>query len=49
VAIEIQKALYILGIRKGGIYPDFGGFGEDTNIRFSMPDCEGMPLVSEKG
>lgn len=34
VAIEIQKALYVLGIRKGSIFPDLDGFAADTNIRF---------------
>ena len=34
VALEIQKSLYVLGVRKGSIFPDFDGFAADTNIRF---------------
>lgn len=34
VALQIQKALYVLGVRKGSIFPDFDGFAADTNIRF---------------
>lgn len=35
IALEIQKALYVLGVRKGSIFPDFDGFAADTNIRFA--------------
>lgn len=34
VSMELQKALYMLGVRKGSIFPDFDGFAADTNIRF---------------
>ena len=34
VATQIQKALYVLGVRKGSIFPDLDGFAADTNIRF---------------
>lgn len=40
VALEIQSSLYLLGIRKGSIYPDFDGFAADTNIRFALANCE---------
>jgi FRG domain len=38
-AQEIQKSLYFLGIRKGGIYPDLDGFSSDIKIRFALGDC----------
>lgn len=34
VALEIQKSLYVLGVRKGSIFPDYDGFAADINIRF---------------
>ena len=40
VASEIQQALYFLGVRKGGIFPDLDGFAADTNIRFAIRSCE---------
>jgi hypothetical protein len=39
VATEIQKTLYFLGVRKGGIYPDLDGFSGDIKIRFALGDC----------
>ena len=30
VALEIQRALYVLGVRKGSIFPDFDGFAADS-------------------
>ena len=39
VAKQIQRALYFLGVRKGGIYPDLDGFSGDIKIRFAIGDC----------
>jgi FRG domain-containing protein len=39
VSVEIQRALYFLGIRKGSIYPDLDGFSADTKIRFAIGEC----------
>lgn len=39
VASQIQRALYFLGVRKGGIYPDLDGFSGDIKIRFAIGDC----------
>lgn len=39
IATQIQRALYFLGIREGGIYPDLDGFSADTKIRFAIGDC----------
>jgi hypothetical protein len=39
VASEIQRTLYFLGIRKGGIYPDLDGFSGDIKSRFAFGDC----------
>jgi hypothetical protein len=38
-ATQIQKALYYLGIREGGIYPDLDGFSKDIKNRFVLGDC----------
>lgn len=37
-AVEIQKALYFLGIREGSIYPDTDGFATDIRIKFAIGD-----------
>jgi hypothetical protein len=39
VAEEIQKTIYFLGVRKGGIYPDLDGFSGDIRNRFAFGDC----------
>ncbi|WP_436486719.1 FRG domain-containing protein [Chitinophaga sp. ARDCPP14] len=39
VAIDIQKTLYFLGVRKGGIYPDLDGFSGDIKNRFVFGEC----------
>jgi hypothetical protein len=39
VGQQIQRTLYFLGVRKGGIYPDLDGFSSDIKIRFAMGDC----------
>ncbi len=39
VGTQIQKALYFLGIREGGIYPDLDGFSKDIKTRFVLGEC----------
>lgn len=39
VAVDIQRSLYYLGIRKGSIFPDIDGFANDTKIRYAFGDC----------
>lgn len=39
VGHQIQKSLFFLGVRKGGIYPDLDGFSGDIKNRFAIGDC----------
>jgi len=39
VGEQIQRSLYFLGVRKGGIYPDLDGFSGDIKNRFAIGDC----------
>lgn len=39
VATEIQKSLYILGVRHESIFPDLDGFTHDLNVKFNVMQC----------
>ena len=39
VAIEIQRNLYFLGVRKGSIFPDLDGFSSEIKVRHVFGSC----------
>jgi hypothetical protein len=39
VANEIQKSLYILGIRHESVFPDLDGFTHDLKVKFNIMQC----------
>ncbi|MBC7775059.1 MAG: FRG domain-containing protein, partial [Phycisphaerae bacterium] len=39
VAVEIRKALYILGMRHESIFPDLEGFSFDLKMKFNIMKC----------
>lgn len=39
VAAEIQKKLYLLGVRHETIFPDLGGFTFDLKVKFNVTSC----------
>jgi FRG domain len=39
VATEIQKSLYLLGVRHESIFPDLDGFTHDLKIKFNIMQC----------
>lgn len=47
VASEIQKALYILGIRHESVFPDLDGFSFDLKVKFNIMQCHTRKSSSE--
>lgn len=39
VSTEIQKSLYILGVRHESIFPDLDGFTHDLKVKFNVMQC----------
>ena len=39
VASEIQKSLYVLGVRHESIFPDLDGFTHDLKVKFNLMQC----------
>lgn len=39
VSSEIQKSLYILGVRHESIFPDLDGFTHDLKVKFNIMQC----------
>ena len=39
VAIDIQRKLYLLGVRHESIFPDLDGFTYDLQVKFNLTSC----------
>lgn len=45
VAYEIQKSLYILGVRHESIFPDLDGFSHDLKVKFNVMQCHTIDKI----
>lgn len=45
VASEIQKSLYILGVRHESIFPDLDGFTHDLKVKFNVMQCHTIDRI----